>query len=418
MPRIPANSPYAPPHVRAFDEDGNPISIQTGRTVMQSPVSGNYTNPLAMMQGIIGGQNRRRFTNDVIQRTADANRALYLSPDRQRTSAIDDRRREMNLVTNRGRTERQKERDEIYRNQARQRNEDKKTARKERAAKEEQRAAKEEQAAMEMGPEYPTPLPYPAPSNESLLVGPEAPTNEIPEGMEYVPPMEEDPDLIRLGVVPAPESGIPGENEVYPENVISPEEFDRRYYEPSNPIEELDPSVLAPGANEVYGENVLYPMEYARRHQGYGYERSPEQERQLQIDLANAQATSNYNNQQAIETGPPFNPLRYLERPSPSGFVGPSQLSPVMTNNPLLPQNNFVDPRTFEQNRQMQIDLANAQAMRAYNNQMAMQAGPPYNPLQFIGGRVAPQPFDHSVTGFPAPPMQGGVPMLNPNQRY
>jgi hypothetical protein len=161
-------------------------------------------------------------------------------------------------------------------------------------------------------------------------------------------------------------------------------------------------------------------MEFARRYKGYGFERTPEQERQLQIDLANAQAMANYNEQQAINAGVriPYNPLYALERQSHQRFVGPSQLSPVMTTDPLLPQNNFVEPRTFEQNRQMQIDLANAQAMRAYNNQMAMQAGPPYITPPVSGQGIQPQPFDHSTTGFPVPPMQGGVPMLAPGQRY
>ena len=97
MPRIPANSPYAPPHVRTVDEYGNAISIPTGRTVMQSPVSGNYTNPLAMMQALMGGQAQRRFSDPVIQATADANRALNLTRDPQRTAAIDARRREMRV---------------------------------------------------------------------------------------------------------------------------------------------------------------------------------------------------------------------------------------------------------------------------------------------------------------------------------
>tara|TARA_R100001086_G_scaffold230002_2_gene150142 strand:+ start:1485 stop:1976 length:492 start_codon:yes stop_codon:yes gene_type:complete len=68
-----------------------------GRTVMQSPVSGNYTNPLAIMQALMGGQAQRRFSDPVIQATADANRALNLPRDPQRTADIDARRREMRV---------------------------------------------------------------------------------------------------------------------------------------------------------------------------------------------------------------------------------------------------------------------------------------------------------------------------------
>ena len=209
MSRIPANSPYAPPHVRTVDEDGHPISIETprlsrGLTVMQSPVSGNYTNPLATMQGIIGGQNRRRFTNDVIQRTADANRALYLSPDRQKTAAIDNQRREMNLVTNRGRSKFMKDRDNRIRAQIQEKNAGKDERRKLQEVErdlnqlesdlredrrmmddlQEQDARRKERDAIETGPLAPEDYPF------------DPPTNAIPAGMEPRPmPMEDEQDL-------------------------------------------------------------------------------------------------------------------------------------------------------------------------------------------------------------------------------
>jgi len=207
---IPANSPDAPPNIRGRDLDGNPISYlieQPNPTVMRSAVSGNYTNPLAMLQQMM---SRPRYMSDAMRATANANRlinsGISLTPDAGRTRGIDARRREMNLVTNRGRTEGQRKRDNIYRNQAIQRNSNKNELRELKkldllAASIERDLEQLEREAKQY---YPAP-----PSNEDMLMGPTAPTptaptNEIPLEMMYVPPMEEDPELQRLGAIPTP----------------------------------------------------------------------------------------------------------------------------------------------------------------------------------------------------------------------
>lgn len=114
-----------PAHVSAFDADGNPISIPLGG---QSAVSGNRTNPLGDVNSILQGMQARsrQSTNAAIAATERANAMLFpLRQDPRKTARINERRRAMRVGQS-GRTEGQKRRDSIYRQQAMDRNAERK----------------------------------------------------------------------------------------------------------------------------------------------------------------------------------------------------------------------------------------------------------------------------------------------------
>jgi len=233
----------------------------------QSAVGGNSSNPMEFVQQLLSSMMQQnpgnRRIRDAIDATAEANRLINAGPlggrDTARTKAIDDRRRAMNVVSHRPRSKEQVARDELYRQQAREGAAATKQGRidnRARVAEEKMRKAQEEERiARETGPVLPDP-----------------PSNEIPPGMEAPParppmpiieeepefsPLEELPELSRPAP-PAPEER-PGANEVYSENVLSPEEFDARYGQ-AEPRYIMEPPLLEP--EPMYGymnPNVHHP---------------------------------------------------------------------------------------------------------------------------------------------------------------
>ena len=95
-------------------------------------------NPLGEVMAILGamqGNRTPRYASDAIQATAAANAGLFpLRQDPRKTARINERRREMNVTEQRGRTQGQRRRDAVYRQQAIDANKAKTKARAERAA--------------------------------------------------------------------------------------------------------------------------------------------------------------------------------------------------------------------------------------------------------------------------------------------
>jgi len=245
-------------------EEENAAGPPKQKAITPEGTSPNTRNPLedyAAFMRMMGQQNAntRRYES-VLEATRRANQMINLPRDPVKTKRIDDRRRAMNVSGHHGRSQFMKDRDKRVREQIfmdnldkmvernwrrSQRDSDKSlddlsheevTAMMERAkARDAQmtedgriiRGTLPEHSHKESEPEQvlyedastPSPVmdhpPYFAP-----------PTNEIPPGMEANP-------LGQLPGIPeettAPEAMAPGENRVYPENVLSPEEFDARY---------------------------------------------------------------------------------------------------------------------------------------------------------------------------------------------
>ena len=95
-------------------------------------------NPLSDVMAILGamqGNRTPRYASDAVQATAAANAGLFpLRQDPRKTARINERRREMNVTEQRGRTQGQRRRDATYRQQTIDANKENSVARKERAA--------------------------------------------------------------------------------------------------------------------------------------------------------------------------------------------------------------------------------------------------------------------------------------------
>ena len=115
------------PQMDAYTQAYNAGLAAGAKNAPQQPAATsrvNDTNPLSTVDAILRGIQERaaRSSNAVIEATNRANQRLNLQRDPVRTKAIDDRRREMNVVSQRGRTEGSKRRSEDFRNKVRARN--------------------------------------------------------------------------------------------------------------------------------------------------------------------------------------------------------------------------------------------------------------------------------------------------------
>ena len=197
----------APSAAPANGTNNAPAKKTQSQTAVQDP----YGNPLNVMDMIASMQRPQTSRDTALQATRVANERINSFPkDPVRTAAINDRRRENNVVSNRGRTSEQKKRDEIYRGQARQNNVDNKAARGKRKLERADTRRSEQETQAAFMSDLMNRLKNPQPSSEMVdaNMAIDAGKRNTEESFQYqkanMPELSEDLDQNPLASLPSP----------------------------------------------------------------------------------------------------------------------------------------------------------------------------------------------------------------------
>ena len=208
-PSAPPAAAAAPSAAPANDTKNAPAKKTESQTAVRDP----YGNPLNVMDMMAAMQRPQTPRDTALRATRIANERINSFPkDPVRTAAINDRRRENNVVSHRGRTSEQKKRDEIYRGQARQNNVDKKAARGKRKLERANTRRSEEETQAAFMADLMNRLENPQPSSEMVdaNMAIDAGKRNTEESFQYqkanMPELSEDLDPNPLAALPSPPS--------------------------------------------------------------------------------------------------------------------------------------------------------------------------------------------------------------------
>lgn len=349
------------------------------------------TNPFASTLSLLGAMQRQnaanRYASDAYRATKAAEASLFpMRKDPAKTARIDERRREMNVTEQRGRTQGQRRRDAAYREQTRARNAANATARTERAEerardREETRAAVQNiiDRGVQRDPAYEDYL--------SEMESNEAASREfqsqaakdryqklIDDTLASLPQDDaiglNEADIARVSA----EAGI--KPQMYLDNPMR-DDGTRSTLARLNPLYwtwAMGEERRAAAAREAQDQALrdTYTGSPYATGRDPGIQPPPQGEEPytgpLAVDLMDYNGGGPYSSDlppaptpipsQAYETSPYDGPTGspYATGPDPTPYYAPE------TNG--IP---FVEGRTPEQKRQLQIDLANAQAMARVN---------------------------------------------------
>ena len=422
-----SHSPSAPPAAAAAAPSAAPANDTKNepakKTESQTAVRDPYGNPLNVMDMMAAMQRPQTSRDTALRATRVANERINSFPkDPVRTAAINDRRRENNVVSNRGRTSEQKKRDEIYRGQARQNNVDKKAARGRRKLERADTRRSEEETQAAFMADLMNRLENPQPSSEMVdaNMAIDAGKRNTEESFQYqkdnMPELSEDLDQNPLASLPSPPSNSDTFEGPPPQGSSTgmPHLLERPQFTPEQ-TDQMNTDLRNSRQMVQYEEDVRRGRQVAQMEQDIA---RGQQGAQRDIDIANGmrmnQMEQDIGRSQNMLPASPSLTNMYPEEVPPSSSLGPVPYYPES----LPPYGS--GPDTARMQQYPDFDDRDASGAGQYQRTHSQEGNPMYGfpimPSLYGGGTPPPPvPPNHPAAFNPLGWTQGYYPGQDPS---